>query len=381
VYSRIIKPPKSKSFFLLGPRGTGKSLWARDQLEGEKLVFDLLDAGIFREFLAAPERLGQRIPPKFKGWVVLDEIQKAPNLLDEVHRLIESRGLKFVLTGSSARKLRRGGVNLLAGRALTLAMHPLLAQELGADFDLAKALRYGGLPAVWVDESPDAFLRSYVSTYLTQEVREEGLARRLDDFARFMESASLSQGSILNVSAVARDCGVERKVVEDYFTVLEDLLIGVRLPVFTRRAKRKMSTHPKFYYFDAGVFQALRPRGLLDSAEEIQGMAAETLVLQHLRGLNDGLQLGYSLYFWRSLSKLEVDFVLYGERGFHAVEVKRGARLRPEDFAGLLAFREDYPQARLRCLYGGTRSYLHEGIEVEPLAEALPRMDRWLTGS
>jgi len=377
VFTRIIKQPDSKSFFLFGPRGTGKSSWVRERFPGA-VYLDLLEAGLHSELLAAPGRLERRIPAGHEDWVVIDEVQKVPELLDEVHRLIEARRLRFVLTGSSARKLRRRGVNLLAGRALTLAMHPLCTMELGDSFDLARSLRHGRLPATWSEADPKAYLASYVGTYLREEVLQEGLTRNLGAFARFLEAASFSQGSVLNISAVARECHVDRKVVEDYFTILEDLLLAVRLPVFTRRAKRKTVAHPKFYLFDAGVFRAIRPRGPLDSEDEIDGAAMETLVLQDLRALNDALGLGYSIYYWRTAAGDEVDFVLYGERGLKAIEVKRSERVREADLRGLEAFLDDYPMAQARLVCSCDRRF-HEGrVEVLPIGEFLREAHEWL---
>ncbi len=369
MFPRLLQPP-STSFFLFGPRGTGKSTWVRQRFR-EAIYLDLLDSGLYTELLAAPERLEQRIPPAHRGWVVIDEVQKLPQLLDEVHRLIENRRLKFALTGSSARKLKRTGVNLLAGRALTLAMHPLACAELGAAFDVRRSLQYGHLPAAYVEADPKAFLKSYVQTYLREEVQQEGLTRNLGAFARFLEAASFSQAAVLNVAAVARDCHVERKVVEDYFTILEDLLLAVRVPVFTRKAKRRLVTHRKFYLFDVGVFRAVRPRGPLDAAEEIEGPAVETLVLEEIRAVNDALGLGYGLHYWHTAGGLEVDVVLYGERGLSAIEVKRSSRVREDDLRGLRAFLHDYPMARAWLVYTGSRRY-HEGaIEIVPLPDFL----------
>jgi predicted AAA+ superfamily ATPase len=373
VYTRILEPPSRHSFLLFGPRGTGKTTWLRTRFP-DAPFFDLLDAEVQWELTAFPRRLGERIPPAYRGWVVIDEVQKVPALLDEVHRLIEGRRLRFALTGSNARKLKRPGVNLLAGRAITLAMHPLTCAELGSRFDLGRSLRFGQLPVVHGETDPKivhAYLRSYASTYLRTEVQQEGLTRNLAAFARFLEAASFSHASVLNVSAVARDSGVERKVVEDYFSILEDLLLAVRLPVFTRRAKRAPVAHPKLYLFDVGVFRALRPRGPLDSDEEIAGAACETLLLQELRALNDYRDLGWQIFYWRTASGLEVDFVLYGERGLRAFEVKRTARLRSADFRSLNAFVADYPMARAWLVYGGTRRYHQGPIEVIPLAECL----------
>lgn len=308
----------------------------------------------------------------------MDEVQKVPALLDEVHRLIESRRLRFALTGSSARKLKRGGANLLAGRALNLELHPLTAAELGADFDLTHSVRFGCLPSAYVDQDPGAFLSSYVATYLREEIQQEGLVRNLGSFSRFLESASFSQGSVLNISSVARDCSVARKVVESYFTILEDLLLAVRIPVFSRRANRKMTAHPKFYLFDAGVYRACRPTGPLDSAAEIDGAALETLVLQQLRACNSYLRAGYSIHCWRTQSLLEVDFVLYGERGLKAFEVKRSQRIQSEDLKGLRAFREDYPEAETYLFYGGADRLHLDGIHVLPASTWIPRLSELL---
>ena len=216
MYSRLLMAPARQSFFLFGPRGVGKTAWLRERFP-DAPFFDLLDADTYTRLLAAPSRLGDEIPAGYHGWVVVDEIQRLPDLLNEVHRLIEARRLRFVMTGSSARKLRRRGVNLLAGRALTRFMHPLTAVELGGDFDLRRALRYGGLPFACTEPDPRDYLKSYVTTYLREEVQQEGFARNLAGFARFIEAASFSQGAILNVAAVARESAVHAKVAEDYF--------------------------------------------------------------------------------------------------------------------------------------------------------------------
>jgi predicted AAA+ superfamily ATPase len=376
MYSRMLQPPAG-SFFLFGPRGVGKTAWLKGQLS-DALYFDLLHHETWTEFLASPGRLDGRIPKAHKGWVVLDEIQRLPLLLNEVHRLIESRRLRFALSGSSARTLRRRGVNLLAGRAVTRAMHPLVAGELGADFDLKRALAFGCLPQACTDPAPRDYLKSYVSTWLTEEVRQEGLARNLGNFARFLEAASFSQGAVINMSSVARDSSVNAKVVQDYFAILEDLLIAIRLPAFTRRAKRRAVLHPKFYFFDAGVFQSIRPRGPLDAPAEIRGPALETLFLQHVRALNDYRDLGYSLHFWRTPQGREVDFVLYGERGLRAFEIKASERVRSEDFLGLHDFLKDYPMAKACLLHLGDRRWHEGGIDVIPIADVFMDLEKWL---
>ncbi len=380
MYSRMIRPPTGKSFFLLGPRGTGKSTWVRATYPASVYI-DLLDSRQYASLLAAPHRLEELVPPASDRPVIIDEVQRVPELLNTVHRLIENRGSTFVLTGSSARKLRGKGVNLLAGRAVTRSMHPLTAVELGPDFSLDRSLTHGHLPSVYTETDQVDYLAAYVHTYLREEVQQEGLVRNLQGFARFLEAASLSQASVLNVSEVARECEVHRKMVEAYFEVLEDLLLARRLPVFTRKARRRMTAHPKLFLFDAGVFRALRPKGPLDRPEEIDGAALETLVFQELRAVNDSLQLGYGLHYWRTARQQEVDFVLYGKRGLIAVEVKRAANLRQRDLRGLVAFLEDYPMARAYVFYGGRERRYLKNIELIPLEQALPALPALLRPS
>jgi predicted AAA+ superfamily ATPase len=282
MYSRLIEPPSNKSFFLLGPRGTGKTTWVQSHFK-KALYLDLLEAGLFIDLLANPQRLENLIPKHFNDWIIIDEVQRVPEILNEVHRLIEKYKYKFVLTGSSARKIRRKGVNLLAGRALGYALYPLTAAELGGAFQLDHSLTYGHLPSAYLEPDPKAYLESYVKTYLEAEVQQEGLTRNLSAFSRFLEAASFSQGSVLNISSVARECGVERKGVESYFTILEDLLIAYRIPVFAKRAKRRLTLHDKFYFFDVGLYRTLRPSGPLDRPEEVEGHAIEALFLQELK--------------------------------------------------------------------------------------------------
>jgi predicted AAA+ superfamily ATPase len=370
VYSRLLTAPEQKNFFLFGPRGTGKSTWVRNRFP-DAVYLDLLNSSIYNELLAAPARLENFIPRDPARVVVIDEVQRIPELLNEVHRLIEARRQTFVLTGSSARGIRRRGVNLLAGRALTRSMFPLTAYELGVDFDLRRFLKYGGLPSVYNEPSPKEYLASYVTTYLREEVQQEGLTRNLGAFSRFLEAASFSQGQVLNVSAVSRECAVERKVVEHYFGILQDLLLCHRLPVFTKRAKRKTVAHQKFYFFDVGVYQAVRPRGPLDATAETDGPALETLFLQELLAYNSYYDLGYTAYFWRTRTDVEVDFVVYGEKGLLAFEVKLATKLRREDTKGLRRFLADYPMARAYLVYCGDHVMREDDIAVLPVGQCL----------
>lgn len=342
------------------------------------LFFDLLDARVFNEFMADPSRLSLKIPEGFAGWVVIDEIQKIPALLDEVHRLIEKRRIRFVLTGSSARRLRRENVNLLAGRALTYRMYPLTAKELGGDFDLARSLRYGHLPVSCTSRKPEMFLKSYVKTYLQEEIQQEGLTRNLPAFSRFLEAASFSQGSPLNISAIARDCAVSRKIVENYFSILRDTLMSYEVPAFTRRAKRDVMRSVKFYFFDAGIFRAIRPAGPYDSDSEAGGIALETLVLQEIAAQNDYGNYDYGISYWRTRQGVEVDFILYGARGFKAIEVKHSDRARREDFKGLRQFKKEHPEADLLFVYSGAHRY-HEGdIEIIPAETFLKQIGEFV---
>ncbi len=377
MYSRLIKPPKAKSFFLFGPRGTGKTTWVKQTFPGA-IYLDLLEAELFNDLLANPQRLENLIPQDFKDWVIIDEVQRIPLLLHEVHRLIEKRRYKFILTGSSARKLRRKGPNLLGGRAFRYSMHPLMVVELGKDFNLEHSLKYGQLPCAYTESDPKRYLESYVRTYLEEEIRQEGLTRNLGAFSRFLEAASFSQASVLNISAVARECAVERKVVENYFFILEDLLIACRLPVFTKRAKRRLVAHSKFLLFDVGVFRAVRPMGPLDRPEEIDGPACETLLFQEMRAINEIFDFGYTISYWKTSNNAEVDFVLYGKKGIKAFEIKRTRRISVSMLRGLKAFLKDYPMAKAYFIYGGKR-YMREGkIEILPMESAFRELHKIL---
>jgi len=376
VYDRKAKLIAGKSSFLLGPRGTGKSTWVKLNHPQSDYI-DLLHNQTFNTLLADPDRLETYINNPEKP-IIIDEVQKVPALLNTVHRLIENNSYKFILTGSSARKLRREGVNLLAGRAYTKNFHPLTVVELGEDFSLEFSLQNGFLPSVFSDPSPKDYLSSYVTTYLREEVQQEGLVRNLANFSRFLEAASFSQASVVNISNVAADCSINRRVASEYFNLLEDLLIGYRLPVFQRKAKRKLLSQPKFYFFDCGVYRAIRPTGPLDEVSEIEGLALESMVFQQLRAINDNNELGYQLYFWRTKEKVEVDFVLYGENGFIALEVKRSDSYRRTDLKGLKLFKKDYPQARCILLYLGKEKRSEDGIEVLPLEDFFREILKYL---
>ena len=361
----------TQSFFLFGPRGSGKSTWLR-QSYPDALYLDLLSPDVYRAFTARPELLAERVKGENRKIVIIDEIQKIPDILPVVHQLIEEkRGWQFILTGSSARKLKRSGVNLLGGRAVLRSMHPFMASELGQKFSFERSLKLGMLPVVLGAPDPADILKTYAALYMKEEVQLEGLVRNIGSFSRFLEAVSFSHGAVLNASEVARECQVGRKAVEGYLEILEDLLLSFRVPVFAKRAKRLVSQHPKFYYFDAGVFRSLRPSGPLDRVEEIEGAALEGLVAQHLRAFCALDARGYELFFWRTKAGAEVDFVLYGPEGITAIEVKRTSRIRASDLMGLKAFKSDYPMARPIFLYGGKERIQTGDILCMPCEEFL----------
>jgi len=374
-YLKRILAPGKEHFFLLGPRGTGKTLWTQHQYP-DALRIDLLDPENLRAFAAKPERLIEVMAanPR-REQVVIDEIQKLPALLEVVHLLIErKKGQQFVLTGSSARKLRRQGVNLLGGRAVQKTLHPYMAAELGSRFSLAQALRQGMLPLVWAAADPGATLKAYSGLYLREEVQMEGLVRNVGSFARFIEAISFSHAAVLNLSNVARECQVNRKTVEGYLQILEDLLLGFRIAVFSKRAKRELAAHPKFFFFDAGVFRANRPAGPLDAPTEIDGLAFEGLVAQHLRAWCDYSGGSHELHYWQTRSQVEVDFVVYGESGLHAIEVKNTSHVRAADLRSLKSFKEDYPQSRLTFVYRGKERLKQDGVLCLPGEEFLANL-------
>ena len=370
---RFFRVP-DRSCFIFGPRGTGKSTWLRERIR-DALFVDLLDPSTRRSLSARPERLRELLAgAPGKETVVIDEVQRVPELLTVVHAVIETPSPpRFILTGSSARKLRRGGVDLLGGRAVQRTLHPFMAAELPA-FDLDRALRFGLVPLVIGASDPGEVLAGYASLYLDQEVRAEGLTRNVGGFTRFLEAISFSHGAQLNVSAVARSCEVERKVVAGYVGILEDLLLAFRLPVFRKRAKRATVTHDKLYLFDAGVFRSLRPKGPLDRLEEIDGQALEGLVAQHLRAWAAYSSHDVDLCFWRTRAGAEVDFVVYGETGVQAFEVKNAARVHSTDLRSLRALRDDYPEAETALLYRGPERLRIDGVWCLPVEEFLRRM-------
>ncbi len=257
-------------------------------------------------------------------------------------------------------------------------MYPLTAIELDEKFDLKKSIASGHLPLTLYDNEPEEYLKGYIQTYLKEEILQEGLTRNIGDFSRFLEIASFSQGSCLNYSEIARETSLDRQKVTSYFNILEDLLIGYRIPVFTKKSKRKLTTHHKFYYFDVGVYKSIRPKGPLDRPEEINGPAYETLVLQEILATLAYENRNDTVYFWRTNTGHEVDFIIYGENCFTAIEVKGSGTIRTADLIGLTLFKKDYPTATCICLYiGKEKKLLNNHIQLIPIETALQDMS-WL---
>ena len=331
---------KKKSFFLLGPRATGKSFLIRDQLGGHATIIDLLRSDVFLRLSANPSLLESMIDGGHRGAtapVVIDEVQKLPSLLDEVHRLIEERRMHFVLTGSSARKLKRGHANLLGGRAWTANLYPLTYAEI-PKFDLPRFLRYGGLPPVLLGDDPDEELHAYVRTYLHEEIQAEGLVRRLPAFTRFLTTAASTNGQMLNFAKIGNDAGLPAATVREHYFLLEDTLVGFLLPAWTKSTKRKAISTSKFYFFDTGVAHALSGTRVLDRNSDLYGRSFEQWIAMELRAYLGYRRRHEELGYWRSTADHEVDFVI----GDHvAVEAKATRRVGASDLRGLIALAEE----------------------------------------
>ena len=354
-----------KSHFLLGPRQTGKSSLIAHSLRGIR-VYDLLDTTVYLSLSQNPGRISEEILRKDR-LLVIDEIQRLPVLLNEVHRLIETRGIRFLLTGSSARKLRRGGVNLLGGRARTKHLHPLTFSELGGHFNLLRALERGLLPSVYFSDDPHADLQAYAGNYLQQEIVAEGATRNVPAFSRFLKVAALCNGTIVNFTNVANDAQVARTTVYEYFEILKDTLIIHELPPWRKTLKRKPLSSSKYYFFDGGVVTSLQGRQKLQPGTSEFGQALETYLFHELVSYRDYIS-GDPITYWRSTSGFEVDFII----GNHtAVEVKAKKNVSPQDLKSLRVLAEEKKLKRYLCVSLENRTRQLEGITILPIQEFL----------
>jgi len=355
---------RKKSHFLFGPRQTGKSFLIRHTLPGVRL-YDLLDHATYLALSQRPGRIAEELTATDRV-VVIDEIQRLPELLNEVQRLIEERGIKFLLTGSSARKLRRGGVNLLGGRARTRYLHPLIARELGRRFDLTRAVQFGTLPSIYFSDDPQADLAAYAGSYLQQEIVAEGATRNVPAFSRFLRVAAHSNGTIVNFTNIANDAQVPRTTVYEYFEILKDTLVLHELPAWRKSLKRKPLASSKFYFFDAGVTAALQGRQLRPRTPEF-GEGVETYLVHELVVYRDYVS-GEPLSYWRSTSGFEVDFILGDHTG---IAMKAKEIVSPRDVRSLRALAEERKLKRHVCVSLKARPRLVDGIAVMPMQEFL----------
>ncbi len=371
-YPRLLAPPKG-SFFLFGVRGVGKSTWIRDAFP-DALTVDLLDESRYQELLANPGLLALELRGLPRGRVVvLDEVQRVPALLNEVHRAIESDRRRFALLGSSARRLKTESTNLLAGRASLRTMYPLVPAELGEDFDLQRVLRFGSIPLVWQATDPRATLEAYVQLYVREEIRAEAIVRNLPAFLRFLPVAALFHGQVINVAGLARDAAAARTTVEGYLGIIQDTLVATLLPAFEGRLRVRERQHPKLYWVDPGIVRAAK-RDLGPVGAEERGPLLEGWALMVLRAHNAAADLFDEIFYWAPAQarQTEVDFLLRHGKDHLALEVKAGPRFSTPQLAGLRAI-ADLPRLRRRVLVNlGDRSLkTSDGIEVWPLGRFL----------
>ena len=380
VYRRLLPVPE-RSFFLFGVRGVGKSTWGRMMLP-DATRFDLLDEALFTDLMGDPALFGNLLSGiKPGGWVVVDEVQRIPALLNEVHRQIEERGVRFALLGSSARKLKTAGTNLLAGRAARKAMYPLTPAELGDDFELGDVLRFGTIPLVWAAEDRRDVLEGYTQLYLREEIRAEAAVRNLPGFVRFLPVAALMHAQTVNVSSLARDTGVARPTVAGYLEVLEDTLLATRLEAFEAKLRVRERKRPKLYWVDPGLVRAIK-RQLGPVAAEERGALLEGWVYGLLRAHNETQQVFDAIAYWSPVeSNAEVDFVLTRDNEHLALEVKAAANYNTSMLKGLRAIDGLPSLVRRILIYTGPHEFQTEdGIHVWPLDrfhEALAEDELW----
>ena len=374
-YRRLLTPPKG-SFFLFGVRGAGKSTWAREQFP-DAYVVDLLDESRYQALLANPGLLAMELRSlPAQRVVVLDEVQRVPALLNEVHRAIESARRRFVLLGSSARRFKTAATNPLAGRATLRTLYPLVPAELGEHYDLERVLRFGTIPLVWQADDPRATLEAYVQLYVREEIRAEALVRNLPGFLRFLPVAALFHGQVINVAGLARDAATARTTVEGYLGILQDTLLATLLPAFEPRLRVRERRHPKLYWVDPGLVRAAK-RQLGPVGAEERGSLLEGWILTVLRAHNERSALFEDVTYWAPLQarQTEVDFLLRRGREYLALEVKAQSRFSSPQLSGLRAI-ADLPRIARRVLVylGERRLRTDDGIDVWPLDFLLEKL-------
>jgi len=364
-----------KSHFLFGPRGTGKTFLAREQLGGKAIFCDLLHSDTYLTLATSPSNLEDMVydqitRPGDSVLIVIDEVQRLPPLLNEVHRLIEGKGWRFLLTGSSARKLHRRGVNLLAGRAWNQSLHPLTWKEI-PDFDLERHLRYGGLPAVYLSREPQEELQGYVANYIAQEIQMEGLVRKIPQFSKFLKAAALTNGKILNFDKLGRDYMVPPSTIREYYSILQETFLGVMLEPGDKSTKRKAVSASKFYFFDTGVLAALAGMKTLERNSDTFGNFLETWLVNEVRAYISYRRLHLPLRYWRTTAGYEVDMVVDDET---AIEIKATRRVAREDLKGLAALKEEGIVEKFFLVSEDKTALLRNGIHCLHWSEFLERL-------
>lgn len=377
MFQRILRLPAAgaETFFLWGPRQTGKSTLLR-ALYPDAFWVDLLKSEEYRRYLEHPEHLRRQIEgavprPRF---VVIDEVQKVPALLDEAHWMHENLGVRFALCGSSARKVRRGHANLMGGRALRYQLEGLVFAEIGSSFDLERMLNHGTLPRIHLSDRPERYLAAYCADYLKEEIAAEGLVRNLPAFSEFLNVAAFSDAELVNFSTIARDCGVSSQTIKGYFDILTDTMLGHWLPAWRKRPKRRVIGAPKFYFADVGIGGFLARRGRVTAGSELFGKALENYIFHELRSWNQYTEADATLSYWRLASGTEVDFVVNDMQ--MAIEVKATRKVTSDHMRGLRQLRQDHPEVRrmiVVCLEEKAwRS--DDDVDVMPVAEFLRRL-------
>ncbi|OJV38576.1 MAG: AAA family ATPase [Bacteroidia bacterium 43-41] len=363
-----LKDVENESIFLWGARQTGKSTLLKMQFP-ERRYIDLLKSDEFERYNRRPALLREELSLLHEGeLVIIDEIQKIPALLDEVHWLMSNHDLRFIMSGYSARKLRRSGVNLLGGRAVRKYLYPLVSAEI-PDFNLMKACNNGMLPRHYLTEDAEKRLQAYVGDYLQQEIKAEALTRNLNTFSRFMEVAALSNGEIVNYNNIATECGISAPTVKEYFSILEETLIGYMIPAFTRNVKRRVIQSPKFYYFDVGIANFLLKRTALKPGSSEFGHAFEHFILQEIIAYIGYFKPMQNLSYWRTTSGYEVDAVI--GNAVVAIEIKSAVEVQSHHTKGLKAFSEEFPEARLIMVSLDKYPRRMNNVEIYPATQFL----------
>jgi predicted AAA+ superfamily ATPase len=367
MYSRILNFSElllHRSIFLFGPRRTGKSTYLRVNFP-DAVYYDLLNSQTYRELTSSPELIRQRLRPDEK-LIIIDEIQKVPALLDEVHLMIEAnKNLRFILTGSSIRKLRRGATNLLAGRALTVHFHPLVYPEVKSTVPLEKRLLLGGVPSLLDSPIPYEDMQAYVGDYLKEEIQGEFESRKLEGFSRFLDFAARASGTQINYTGIGQELGINPKVVREYFQVCHETLLGIELPPLLKTTSRKVTTTSKFYFFDIGIVNGLLKRSLTQLSQDAIGSALEHYICNELCAYRDYQKRDLEVTYWRTYSKIEVDFVLNQKIG---IEVKNSSRISKKDTKALLVLDQEIDLKRkIVVCQESARRINDDGVEIMPV--------------